>query len=225
MRFWNGLRQHRACTTRFVEYSAGQYPLTLAVCVPKKKSLSRAFESWGKTDGPMKQFPQNTSPKINWEQLLMSGLIVLCGFTSLQMCLLRKSSMPLHVKPASSVKSTRLISNGSSPHWRRNNWPILGVGENREDLEVVPVVNDTGTTAIHGASVTLLRAPHVWQLVFNGHRYRHSPPLVSAPAFTDQLFALRPSPLFNVAGRTKPVCMIRGSFVWKVCGFGSQRSG
>jgi hypothetical protein len=43
MRFWNGLRQHRACTSRFVEHSTGQYPLTLTVCVPKKVTEQRRW--------------------------------------------------------------------------------------------------------------------------------------------------------------------------------------
>jgi hypothetical protein len=52
-----------------------------------------------------------------------------CGFTALQIFLLRKFSMVVLVKPASSVKSTRLLREGSSLHWRRNHlqhpWPGL----------------------------------------------------------------------------------------------------
>jgi hypothetical protein len=87
---WNGLRQHRACTTRFVGTFSGTVSNNFDRMCSKKFQWAAPLSLWGKTYGPMKQFSQNTSPGINWELLLMSCLIVLCGFTSLQMCLLWK---------------------------------------------------------------------------------------------------------------------------------------
>jgi hypothetical protein len=50
------------------------------------------------------------------------------------MCLLWKFSMPFLVKPASSVKSTRLLRKGSSSKCRRNHWKNSWRGRKSSEL-------------------------------------------------------------------------------------------
>lgn len=47
---------------------------------------------------------------------------MVCGFTSLQMWMLRKCNMPFLVEPAISLKGMHLTKKGSSPHCQRNYW-------------------------------------------------------------------------------------------------------
>jgi hypothetical protein len=60
--------------------------------------------------------------------------IVLCGFTSLQMCLLWKFSMQFLVRLAWSLKGTQLLKKDSSPHCQRNHWQKSGVSKQSTGL-------------------------------------------------------------------------------------------
>jgi hypothetical protein len=164
---WTRRRQHRACTTHFVLYSAVRYPITLTECAPK-----------------------STSSRINCE-LLSSWLYYVDLRRS--KCACYGNFVQLHVKPTSWVKSTRLLRKVSSPHCRRNNWPNSWHGRKLSGLEVVPVVNGTVTAAVHGEPVTLLCAPHFRKLVFNERRYRHYPSLVSPTVTRSAVLALLPA--------------------------------
>jgi hypothetical protein len=112
---------------------------------------------------------------------------VLCGFTSLQMCLLWKFSMPFLMKLASSLKGIQLLKD-CSPHCQRNHWQKFGVSKNEMDLERVAVSNVTGTTTTHREPTTLLCMTHVWQLAFDKLWCGDSPLYVSVCALPHQLF-------------------------------------
>jgi hypothetical protein len=69
-RSWNELRQHRACTKRFVEYAAGQYPITLTDCAPKNVSWvceAKHTDLWNSSPKiPVKELTENCRWCLDW---------------------------------------------------------------------------------------------------------------------------------------------------------------
>jgi hypothetical protein len=72
--------------------------------------------------GPVKHFLTLPAQTLIENCCWCLGQIVLYGFMALQMCVLWKFSVLFFVKPASSVKSVRLLKNGSSQNYERNHW-------------------------------------------------------------------------------------------------------
>lgn len=83
--------------------------------------------------------------------------------------------MPFLLKFASSVKSTRLLKEQSSSHCRRNQWKILGVGDNQADLELALLSNLKGTVTAHGEPATFSCETYFRQFVFDESLYVDSP--------------------------------------------------
>jgi hypothetical protein len=95
---------------RFVEYPTGQCPITMAVSREAKRNR-------------LMQVSNNTSLNVYGKLLQMSELdCILCGFTPFQMFMLRIFRRPILRKPASLVKSMRMLKKGSSSCCRRNHW-------------------------------------------------------------------------------------------------------
>jgi hypothetical protein len=104
-------------TARFVEYPAGHYPVKPVKCAPKI-----LVSLWGKMCGPTKQSP--TAEPLTENRcrcLVWTGQY---GFTSPKMCQLWTFNMLFPVKPASSVKSIRLLQKGSSLYCRKYAWRL-----------------------------------------------------------------------------------------------------
>jgi hypothetical protein len=90
------------------------------MCV--KLSASSAIGSMRHNVWANETVPWITSQNFNCECCWCLNWIVLCGFTSLQMCLEPKISVLLMGKPSPSVKNMRLLKKRLSPHFRGKHW-------------------------------------------------------------------------------------------------------
>jgi hypothetical protein len=115
------------------------------------------------------------------------------------MCLLWKLSLPFLVKPASSVKSTRLLKKGLHHVVEGTTDKIIGVGKNQVDLELVPVVNGTGTATVHEEPAAH-SAACIRRMLVRGFSTR-----ISMHPSTPTVCAHSHLPQFTIEGQTVPV--------------------
>jgi hypothetical protein len=122
-RYWNGLRQH-AWTTCFLEYPAGQYPVSLANCPPANVSKQHHWMYERQNIWAYETVPNNTSPNTEYCCTCLDW-IVLCGFTSLQILLIIEIQYAIPSETCSVSEEHMAAKKGSSSaHCWRNYWQI-----------------------------------------------------------------------------------------------------